>query len=154
MKRTIKMSLAAGLLMATAAQAQSPSWSDAQTEAWAVIERSWIDDTQEAGKWLVEYTHENYIGWDDETAAPRDHSASIEWQLLDSRRSERFYYHITPLSIAVEGDTAVVAYYVDQIARGGGAGGHAIRGTVEVLIRDGGAWKFLSTVQFTPKFDN
>lgn len=144
----------AGILMATVAHAQSPSWSAAQAEAWAVIERSWIDDTQEAGKWLVEYTHEKYISWDDKTGAPRDHSASIAWQLLDSRRSERFYYHITPLSVSVEGDSAVVAYYVDQIARGGDGGGHSILGTVEVLIRDGGAWKFLSTVQFSPKFEN
>ncbi len=154
MKRIIKLSLAVGILMATTAQAQSPSWSDAQVEAWAVIEKSWIDDSQDPGKWLIEYTHEKYIGWDDNSAAPRDHSDSIAWQLLDTRRSARFWYLITPLSIAVEGDTAVITYYVDQIARGEGGGGRSILGTVEVLIRDGGAWKFLSTVQFTPKFDD
>ncbi len=155
MKKAIKLLLVAGILIVTTAQAQSPSWSDAQAEAWAVIEKSWVDDAQETGKWLVEYTDEKYISWDDVSAAPRDHSTSIAWQRLDSKRSSRFWYLITPLSIAVEGDTAVIMYYVDQISRGVSAGGgRSILGTVEVLIRDGGDWKFLSTIQFTPKFSN
>ena len=144
MKKAIKLLLATGILIATTAQAQLPSWSDAQAEAWAVIEKSWVDDSQETGKWLVEYTDEKYIGWDDVSAAPRDHSTSIAWQQLDSRRS-----------IAISGDTAVIMYYVDQISRGVSAGGgRSILGTVEVLIRDDGDWKFLSTIQFTPKFNN
>ena len=55
MKIVIRLGVIAACFFAVSANAQQPSWNDAQTEVWALVEQSWVDDVAENGKWPADY---------------------------------------------------------------------------------------------------
>ena len=56
------MALFVGLFWTVSAQAQMPTWNAEQSEVWAYVEQSWVDDVAENGRWPADYTHANAIG--------------------------------------------------------------------------------------------
>ena len=63
MKVIIRLGAIAACLFAVSAFAQQPSWNDAQSEVWALVEQSWVDDVAENGKWPADYVHDKYVSW-------------------------------------------------------------------------------------------
>jgi len=60
-------SIAALLLAASAvvipAAFASEHMSEAESEVWAVVAQSWVDETEETGAWPSEYLHEDAHSW-------------------------------------------------------------------------------------------
>ena len=77
MKNNRAVSAIAVFAAALAAHAQEPTWNDAQSSVWAIVEQSWVDDAAENGKWPAEYTHEKYMAWGDSSAAPLNRDSTI-----------------------------------------------------------------------------
>ncbi len=79
MKIVIRLGAVAALFLAVSTNAQEPSWNDAQSEVWALVEQSWVDDVAENGKWPADYILDKYVAWGDGNAAPRYKDATIAW---------------------------------------------------------------------------
>ena len=73
MKKTTKLLLIAGALVAACAQAQAPTWSEEQAAVWTVVDQSWEAQAAENGKWPGDFTHEKFVQWGGQ-------SASAPWQ--------------------------------------------------------------------------
>lgn len=141
-------SCAAGaLFFAASACAQMPTWSDPQAEVWAYVEQSWVDDAAETGEWPGEYVHDQAVTWGNDMIAPRGKSEWVDWSRYGDERGTTVLYDLTPLAISVVDDTAVV-HYVAVTADEDTEGEHDTHtvGIVETLVREDGAWIYLSSV--------
>ena len=153
--RTTKLLLTVGVLVATGAQAQAPTWSDEQAAVWTVVERSWDSQVAEDGKWPADYTHEMFVEWEAGLKAPRDRETYIAWQRLTDAASDTVWRETTPLAITVVDDTAVVMYSATLVFEdSAGEQDSAVISLVEVLIRDGQSWEYLASSNFLPSYGN
>ena len=154
MNYAIKGLLISGILFATSAHGQAPTWSDAQAEVWSVIERSWADEVAENEKWPGEYVHAKYVAWGD-FPAPRDKETYTKWIRMNEETVDTFWYEIMPLAITVQDETAVVMY--SSLSGEEDKNGERTLvpyHLVETLIRENGNWKFLSSTSVPAGNDN
>ncbi len=145
-------SAAATLFMGTAqiASAQMPSWSPEQTAVWKVVEESWVDDVAQNGKWPADYADPQMLSWSAEFPSPRGKDSSIRWAKFGNSQSKTLQYDITPLAIALSGNTAVVSYTALVVSqRGTDKPDREKEAITETLVRSGGTWKYLATTSFS-----
>lgn len=155
MKVIIRLGAIAACLFAVSAFAQQPSWNDAQSEVWALVEQSWVDDVAENGKWPADYVHDKYVSWGDGIAAPRYKDSAIAWSRFGDESSQTLMYEVSPEAIAVEGDTAVVHYNVTTVSEDkDGKRTPNVGRITEVLVRSGRSWKWLAGVNYEPKLND
>ena len=153
MKKTTKLLLIAGALVAACAQAQAPTWSEEQAAVWTVVEQSWEAQAAENGKWPGDFTHEKFVQWADNLPAPRGKETYIAWQRGGDEVSDTVWHEITPLAITVVGDTAVVMYSALLLVENSdGERDAAVINVVETLIRDGSSWEYLASSNFSPSY--
>lgn len=153
----ILAAIAASFLLAVAgsANAQQPSWNEAQSEVWALVEQSWVDTVAENGKWPADYIHDKFVGWGDDSAAPRYKDAAIAWGRFNDENSQTLMYEVSPAAIIVEKNTAVVHYSITTVTEDhSGKRTRSVGRLTEVLVRDGGTWKWLTSVDFEPKLSD
>ena len=154
MKRMISLSLAVTVLVSQGAQGQLPSWDAAQRAVWAFVEQSWVDDAAENGRWPTEYVHDKVVDWGDSQPAPRGIERLTEWTRFEDQGNETLYYEITPAAIVVEDNTAVVHYHLITVTENhAGERETSVLGLIETLIRQNGAWRYISLSAFEPKFN-
>ena len=115
MKTIIRLVAVAACFIFVYANAQQPSWNEAQSEIWALVEQSWVDDVARNGKWPADYVHDNYVSWGDNLAAPRYRDSAIAWGQFAGESSDTLMYEVSPAAIVVENDTAVVHYYATTV---------------------------------------
>ncbi|MGB5352709.1 MAG: nuclear transport factor 2 family protein [Woeseia sp.] len=154
MRKIIRLSVLASLLIGASAFAQQPTWNDTQKEVWAMIEQSWVDDAAENGKWPSAYLHDNYSGWSDDAAAPRDKAATISSSRFGDENSNTLRYEISPEAISIANNTAVVHYNVSLVTENHeGKRDSSVGRITEILVRDGKSWKWLGGVSYEPKLN-
>ncbi len=155
MKTLMRLAAVMACLYAVSANAQQPSWNEAQSEVWALVEQSWVDDVAENGKWPSNYVHDKYISWGDGDAAPRYKDAAIAWSRFGDESNDTLMYEVSLAAIAVEGDTAVVHYNVTTVTEdSSGKRTRNVDRITEVLVRDGQSWKWLAGVDYEPKLND
>lgn len=153
MRKITRLLLIAGTLVASGAQAQAPTWSNEQAAVWAIVEQSWDAQAAENGKWPGDFTHELFVEWAANRFAPRDRETYIAWQRLVDGATDTIWHEITPLTITVVGDTAVVMYSARLLTENSaGESNTTVISLVEVLIRDGTSWEFLASSNFSPTY--
>ena len=129
--------------------AQTPGWSDEQTDAWNYIEQSWEDAQAENGKWPKNYLHENALAWGPSKIHPQSRDQILKWQRYSDEQRDIVMYELYPLAIAVAGDTAVVNYALQVVGENAQQErGTSYEGVIDVLTKVEGEWKFLSTNGF------
>lgn len=132
------------------ASAQMPSWTPEQTAVWNVVAQSWVDDVAQNGKWPADYADPQMLSWSADFPSPRGKDSAVRWAKFGNSQNKTLQYEVTPLAIALSGNTAVVsytAYIVSQ--RGTDKPENAKEAITETLVRDGKGWKFLSTTGFS-----
>ena len=142
---------AALLTMATAqvASAQMPTWSAEQTDAWKVVQQSWADDVAQNGKWPANYADPQMVVWSGEFAAPRGKDSAVRWTKFQTTQGKVIQYELSPQSISLSGDTAVVTYALTIVTqRGTDKPDWGKEAIVETLVRTTTGWKFLSSTSF------
>jgi len=155
MKKRIALGAIAACLFTVSVNAQEPSWNDAQTEVWALVEQSWVDDVAENGKWPTDYIHDNYVSWGDGDAAPRYKDSAIAWSRFGDESSNTLMYEVSPEAIAVVDGTAVVHYNVTTVTEDSKGERNASVGRItEVLVRVGRSWKWIAGVDYEPKLND
>ncbi|MGB5624813.1 MAG: hypothetical protein WBM61_03700 [Woeseiaceae bacterium] len=155
MKKRIALGAIAACLFTVSVNAQEPSWNDAQTEVWALVEQSWVDDVAENGKWPTDYIHDNYVSWGDGDAAPRYKDSAIAWNRFGDESSNTLMYEVSPEAIAIVDGTAVVHYNVTTVTEDSKGERNASVGRItEVLVRVGRSWKWIAGVDYEPKLND
>lgn len=147
--------LSAAILLTSSAYAQAPNWSDAQVAIWAVVKQSWQDDAAENGRWPGAYASENFVAWGESTPMPRNLETYTAWERATEEVGDTVWHEITPLAIAIQGDTAVVMYslLIGEEDDKGERNLNALN-LVEVLNREGRNWKYVATANFSPDYGN
>lgn len=154
MRTIAKFICLVGALAITSAQAQMPELSVDQAAVWTVVEDSWAAQAAEDGKWPAAFSHEKFISWEDARAAPEDLEPYAARQRENDKAGDLTSHDLSPMTIKIAGDTAVVAYSAKlEFASSDGETGSATRNILEVLVRDGGSWRYLASVDFTPNND-
>ena len=151
MNRILFAASAALLTMATAqvASAQMPTWSAEQSEAWKVVQQSWADDVAQNGKWPANYADPQMVVWSGEFAAPRGKDSAVRWTKFQTTQGKVIQYELSPQSISLSGDTAVVTYALTIVTqRGTDKPDWGKEAIVETLVRTTTGWKFLSSTSF------
>jgi hypothetical protein len=134
---------------APVASAQMPTWSAEQAEAWKVVQQSWVDDVAQNGKWPANYADPQMVVWSSEFAAPRGKDSAVRWTKFQATQGKVIQYELSPQSISLSGDTAVVTYALTIVnQRGTDKPEWGKEAIVETLVRGDGGWKFLSSTSF------
>ncbi len=155
MNRITSIFAVVGVLIAASTQAQRPVWNDEQTQIWTFVEQSWVDDAAENDEWPADYVHDQYVAWSDSNHAPYYRDESIAWNRFVDENSNTLWYEISPAAIVVKNDTAVVYYHSMTITEdSSGNSSRDVNGIVEVLVRDGRGWKYLSSTTFESKLND
>ncbi|MBL0768724.1 hypothetical protein K5P26_13545 [Sphingopyxis sp. XHP0097] len=135
---------------AQVAHAQMPTWSAEQAAAWKVIEQSWVDDVAQNGKWPADYADPQMVVWSSEYAGPRGKDSAIRWTKFQNGQGKTLQYELSPQSISLSGNTAVVTYALTIVTqRGTEKPDWSKEAIVETLVRSGSNWKFLSSTSFS-----
>jgi hypothetical protein len=152
--KTIKFSVLALLALAVSAQAQPPTWTEAQMEVWSFVQQSWADEAAENGKWPGDYVHEKYVSWGADSAGPIYRESAIKWSRFSADSSETLIYETSPAAITIEGTTAVVNYSAISVRKNAeGKRNRTVVRLSEVLVHNGEKWVFLAGSSFEPDFD-
>ena len=116
---------------------------------------AWAAQAAENGKWPGDFSHEKFITWEDSRAEPQELADYIVRQRENDKAGDLTSHGVTPLTITIVGDTAVVAYSAElEFVNNVGETGSSVRNFLEVLIRDGGGWQYLASTDFTPNHEN
>jgi hypothetical protein len=149
----ISPSIAALLLAASAvvipAAFAAEHMSEAESEVWAVIEASWVDETEETGAWPSEYLHEDAHSWGADWPMPRNAESIVNWARAGASANETLVYELFPMGVTVTGDTAMAYYSAVQITENHeGKRERESTGLVETLVRTDAGWKFVGLTSF------
>jgi ketosteroid isomerase-like protein len=119
-------------------------WSAEQKEAWASEIGYWkaIADRDDAT--AVAYMHEDYKGWFYGDALPAGKSAAKMGFSHSFPLTKVFYHGVTPLSIVVRGNLAVVHYILAaHVTNEKGEHESIEQRWTDTLIKEGGKWLLL-----------
>lgn len=145
MKTFVK--LAAVLALGLCGGASAAFAQDGADEAavWTAVERQWRAEQRRDKNWTDEMLAADFVGWPNESPAPRNRTSTRLWSDFNSRQSDTLEYELYPMSIVVHGDMAV-AHYVYTIATKRKNDEASIRNGrySDVLVRIDGGWKFIA----------
>lgn len=133
----------AALLLWGGAHAQDTS--DDQVAVWSVVERQWAAEQSGNPEWIEELLAPDFVGWPNESPAPRNRASTRLWQEFRSKQWKGLKYELYPLSIVVHEDMAIAHYLYSNA--GENADGTTVTSNgrfTDVLVRVGDEWKFIS----------
>lgn len=134
---------AMAMLLAGAAHAQG-STSD-QAAVWAAVEAIWVAEERADNDEIDEMLTDDFMGWSNNTPTPRNKSSSRMWREFGQDQSKAVHHELYPLSIVVHGDTAIAHYLYTNATENRDKKVEVVNGRyTDVLVRDGGTWKFFS----------
>lgn len=130
-------------VLPTAATAQT--WAPEQLEVWGVIQAQWDASMQKDETWPQRFLHEQFQGWDNENPTPRDRDATQRWNRYGWETSTALMQQLHPIGIVVVGNTAVAHYVYSTAAENRDGERETTHGRFsDILVRDGGTWRFLA----------
>jgi len=139
--RTILMVLA----LAVSRNAIAQGSVDDQAAVWQAVETIWEAGENGDQEWVEKMLSADFMGWPKHSPAPRSKASVRLWNKFDTEQSSGLTHELYPLSIVVHGDMAVVHYLYTNAARTRDKKTTVSNGRYsDVLIRDDGAWKFIS----------
>lgn len=141
MKRVLMILALTALLVGPSATAQE--WSAEQQAVWKVVKWTW--DVEDDTDWCAEVCHANLLAWGNETPAPRNRDQVSAWWKRDTEMSTTLEAEVTPIGIAVQGDTAVAHYYYTTLSESKDGKRTTEHGRyTDVLIKEGGKWVYFT----------
>lgn len=129
-------------------------WSEEQTAVWSVVEQSWVDDAEETGEWPTAYVAEGYSSWGETDALPSNLAQADASVRFGDESSTTRFYQVKPVTISINGDTAVVNYYSTVVSENSeGKREREVSAITETLVRRDGAWLFLGSSGWSPELN-
>ncbi len=138
----------AGIFLFTSAAATAqdavPDQASDQAAVWAAVERIW-ETAENGGNWVESMLSADFVGWPKTSPAPRSKASVRMWNRFEQEQTNGITHELYPLSIVVHGDMAVVHYLYTNAVQTRDKKTEVSNGRyTDVLVRDDGAWKFIS----------
>ena len=137
-----KLSLAiALLLLLPTTYVAAQEWSAAQKEVWKNVEA--YNALADAGnvEGFMAYVHNDYLGWNYQSALPMEKSAVRKFVEYDFKTSKTILSNIKPVAIGVFGNFAYVHYYFTVIYKDADGKEKSSSGRwTDILMKQGDKW--------------
>lgn len=117
-------------------------WSATEAEIWKTVEAYWKVPTVGG---LMEYFHEQYMGWHSQEPMPGDKPIARLWQanLYNNRKS--LVLKVSPVGTRVHGEFAIVNYHYTWLYEDSKQEQHTERGRfTDILKKEGGKWLLIA----------
>tara|TARA_B110000263_G_C14964823_1_gene354306 strand:- start:28 stop:480 length:453 start_codon:yes stop_codon:yes gene_type:complete len=140
-----QLAITLSILLALQTPALGQNSTDDHAAVWASIEEIW--DAQERGDddWVDARLSADFMSWPAASLAPRNKASTRMWARFNADQSKGLAHELYPLSIVVHGDVAVVHYLYSTVIQAKSKTNESTTGGyTDVLVRDNGAWKFIS----------
>jgi hypothetical protein len=132
------------LAVLTAVPARAQEWSSEQLAVWETVQSSW-DMEKNKQDWCAEVCHANLLAWGHEFPAPRNADQTSIWLKRGFENSTALENTLSPLAIVVQGDMGFAHYYYTTLSEGKDGKRTIEHGRyTDVLVNDGGKWKFIT----------
>jgi hypothetical protein len=143
--KTRMLLLSAVAALSMSGQAAAQNWTAEQQEIWALEEQQWKMAAAEDVSWIDSMVHPNVSYWETGSPMPQNRSSLLRWNRFANANNNVLEQELLPISIVITGNVAVVNYHY-SIARENLKKEQAtIKGHyMDVLIKDGGKWKFIA----------
>lgn len=141
MKSAMIRVITLALLWGWAASVFAQQWSDAQLEVWDTVKS--YDEAWTAGdhERFMGYFHDDYRGWHTSMSTPSNKDAVQRWVEVIMPSEKVLVSDITPLSIQIYGDTAVVhSVFASLVEQGDGERRFERGRWTDILQRHNGRW--------------
>jgi hypothetical protein len=134
------------LAAATLSQgAAAQNWNAEQQEIWNFELQQWKMSAAEDLSWMESMVHPNISYWETGAPMPQDLAALNRWNRYSAANSATLEQGLTPISIVITGNVAVVNYYYQVAREDHDKTREMVTGHyMDVLIKDGGRWKFIA----------
>jgi len=133
---------------AALAQDEAADPVDDQADVWATVERQWNAEEKGDKKWMDRLLHDEFSGWGKSSPAPRGKSSTKMWNRFSEQVRDMVAHELYPLSIVVNGDTAVAHYLYTSATKNKNDGGKIETSNgryTDILVRsDDGGWMFIA----------
>jgi ketosteroid isomerase-like protein len=145
MLKTIAVGWMLCLAALIAAPAAAADWSAAQQEVWKNVEAYWTSWSKGDIDGFQGYVHQDYVGWSVDSPVPSGKASSGKWMGFWAANNTVMVYEVTPVSIMVRGDFAVVHYYYSQVAKGSDGKMKSAKGRwTDILVKQGDRWVLIA----------
>lgn len=118
---------------------------DDYVAVWSVIEQQWEAAQRGERRWVEELLSADFIGWPNDSPAPRDRASIRLWNDFGTKQSKGLAHELYPLSTVIHGNMAVAHYlYTNATENKDGETKVSSGRYTDVLVRIDGEWKFIS----------
>jgi ketosteroid isomerase-like protein len=105
-------------------------------DVWAVIEQQWEASEQGETDWIDELLADRFSGWMRGSPAPRGKESIRMWQRFESKMWDGEQHELFPLSIVVQGETAIAHYLYTNAGKDGDGKLKVVTGRfTDILVR-------------------
>jgi ketosteroid isomerase-like protein len=116
-----------------------------EAAVWSVVEGQWEAQQRGDQKWIQELLAADFVGWPNDSPAPRDKGSTRMWSNFQSKNWEGRAHELYPLAIVVHGDMAIAHYHYTNAGEDSEGDLQVSNGRyTDVLVRVEGEWKFIS----------
>jgi hypothetical protein len=143
--RIVSLTVLSLVLCAFAGAAGAQSWSDEQQEVWQLEEQQWKMAAAKDLTWIDSMVHPNVSYWETGQAMPQNRASLTRWFRYQSANGTTLEQELSPISIVITGNVAVVNYYYSAAREDYQKERKMVTGRyMDVLIKENGRWKFLA----------
>ncbi|MFQ5547461.1 MAG: nuclear transport factor 2 family protein [Woeseia sp.] len=126
-------------------EAVVPEETDDYVAVWSVIEEQWEAAQRGDRRWVERLLSADFIGWPKNSPAPRDKASTRMWNDFSTEQSKGLAHELYPLSTVIHGDMAIAHYMYTNASENSEGETEVTNGRyTDVLVRDGGEWKFIA----------
>ena len=139
----LSMALIACLVFMFSTVTYGQVWSKDHVELWNVVEQSWTDFGAKDFEATLKTFHEEYKGWNDEAPLPSSKEKVKKFYDYVLLNMESFEFDLSPASITIVDEAAVVHYYFSFTMTFEEGKKHFEGRNSEFYVKDGSKWKLL-----------
>jgi len=119
---------------------RAQEWNPAQKEVWKNVNDYWALMTKGDLNGFLDYFHQDYVGWDDNSPLPSTKEDVKKWMGYYFNGAKVPAYEIKPLAIKVYGDFAFVHYYYSMVIEKEGKSETESGRWTDILMKQGTKW--------------
>jgi len=130
-------------MMLPAANAQDTR--DDEADVLLTIERLWEAERKGDQDRVDEMLTDNFMAWGKSSPAPRAKGSRSSWARIGEQVGRMIHYELYPLSITVEGDTAIAHYLYSSAFKPKDGSIEMSNGRyTDILVRTDNGWRFIA----------
>jgi hypothetical protein len=145
MKRRVVLTCLFALAATLSQGAVAHNWNAEQQEIWNLELEQWKLSAAEDLSWIETMVHPNISYWETGAPMPQDLAALKRWNRFAAASGATLEQGLTPISIVITGNVAVVNYYYQVAREDHDKKREMVTGHyMDVLMKDNGRWKFIA----------